>query len=119
MILDFFTAQEIVFKDPKIRRALPEFESLFAIWLHSVSDHSTRQTGRKAVLEFLAGLSDRHLAVISGFVGEEVRPVVLNYGVKNVETRPDCLEAALNGSDSYANFFVSKGADKVSVCFWK
>src|SRR4051812_4632416 len=117
--LDFHNTAEIVFKDPGLRRLLPEFRPLFDAWLRSVRTPSQRQLGKKAILDFLVALDDHHLKIIAAHVGTEVSVERLNYNiVENIETHQDALVESLGSHCGLVNFAVARGRDTVSVCLW-
>jgi hypothetical protein len=120
LVLDFSNAPRIVFGDPVLRGRLPEFQSLYDSWLSSRRASALRQQGNKAVMDFLAAVEPRHLEVISGHVGEEVRVEKLDYHiVKDVKIPIVNLGDALNAPGGYVNFAVTRDATDATVCFWR
>lgn len=117
LVLDFKSAQEVVFPDAVARGLLPEFEHLFDSWTLGTCVPAMRQAAKRAVLEFLERVDDRHAALLSAHLGDDVVVERLDPNIvmdlSFPVTDPEIPDAA------YPNVAATRGRDVVRVTFWR
>lgn len=119
-ILDFQTAQDIVFSSQEMRRLLPAHSALFDFWLSSVQAPALRQIGRRAILDFLQNVTPEEMGMLSRHLGQDLSIDSPDHRIaKDVRCGCEELASTLAASDGYAHFAITRGKEEVKVCFWR
>lgn len=121
--LNFQTVEYLVFRNEAAQSVLPAFfASYFESWRLSKRVPALRQLGKSAVLDFLNGLRDDHVAALERFFGERIVLEKLNYSaVTNVKIPLEETEACkcLCDAVGFRNFSIWRDDRYLYVTFWR
>ena len=121
--LNFGNAEELVFRNEAAQAVLPPyFANYFESWKLAKRMPTLRQLGKTAVLDFLSGLRDDHVAALEQFFGERIVVERLNYSaVTNVKIPLEEIEACKCLCEAVGHHYFSMWRDDRSlyVTFWR
>jgi len=109
-------AEELIFKDAKIWKKIPELIDHRNQWSISCLSPTLKQTGKKAILDFLKKVDEN---ILSEYFGETVQVDRLDYHmVKSIEF--DINENIdLNEFSIYTGFSSYREKDRLKIVFWR
>lgn len=116
--------EEIIFKNDKIWRDLPDLRHIREQWKLSRINPILRAMGRKSVLDFLNKAKKEHEDIISKHLGTTVTINKIEYSVvKNLEFSIEEAELELNlleASNPFQHYFGTyRDKEKVYITFWR
>jgi hypothetical protein len=80
--LNFSTVEELIFYDRAVQNLLPpHMFSIFEQWRLAQRVPFLRDIGKQALLDFLNGLGDEHVAILEDYFGEKIFVERLNYSM--------------------------------------
>jgi hypothetical protein len=116
--------EEIIFRNDKIWRDLPDLRYLREQWRMSKISPVLRALGKKSLLEFLNKIKKEHESIISKHIGTSVVIDKIDYFlVKNMEFSIEDSELELNLIEAkqplYPYFATYRKNDKIHITFWR
>lgn len=116
--------EEIIFRNDKIWRELPDLRYLREQWRMSKISPVLKALGKKSLLEFLNKIKKEHELIISKHLGTSVSFDKIDYLlVKNLELKIEEAELELNLLEAkqplYPYFSTYRKNDKIYITFWR
>jgi hypothetical protein len=116
--------EEIIFRNDKIWRDLPDLRYLREQWRMSKISPVLRALGKKSLLEFLNKSKKEHEFIISKHLGHSVVIDKIDYFlVKNMEFPIEDVELELNLLEAkqplYPYFSTYRKNNKIYITFWR
>lgn len=116
--------EEIIFKNDKIWRDLPDLRYLREQWRLSKVSPVLRALGKKSLLDFLNKVKKDHESIISKYFGTSVVIDKIDYLlVKNMEFDVEDAELELNLLEAkqplYSYFGTYRKNNKIYITFWR
>lgn len=116
--------EEIIFKNDKIWRDLPDLRYLREQWRLSKVSPVLRALGKKSLLDFLNKVKKDHESIISKHFGTSVVIDKIDYLlVKNMEFDIEDAELELNLLEAkqplYSYFGTYRKNNKIYITFWR
>lgn len=123
LYLNFSNVEELVFRDRAAQSHLPvHMFSVFEQWRLAQMVPYLRDMGKQAVLDFLNGLSDEHVAVLEEYFGEKIVVEKLNYSVA-VNYKVPLAEVsvcdALCDAEGFGYFSTWRDSDYLYITLWR
>jgi hypothetical protein len=119
MRIGIHNAEEVLFSDPGPWAKIPELRGFRDQWALSRMSPHLRQTGRRAVLEFLEAAGAPHESALSDHFGEEVTiDKARHRTVENLSFRVDDHPPMDEGWD-YSGFGCHREGDTIKITFWR
>lgn len=112
--------EKIIFRNPFLKKLLPEFKELFKQWSLAQSNPHLRNMGKQAVIDLLAAINDNHIKIIAGFLQMPVEVDKLsNRVIKRFDTTIDELEDKLNELQEFGYYFIYREGDQIYISSWR
>lgn len=121
--LNLSTAEELIFQNREVQNLLPGHMShYFEQWRLGKQIPMLRQTGKRAVLDFLDQLDDEHVLILEGHFGEKIVLERLNY--RTVENYKMPLSDShiceeLCGQENFPYFSTWRDKEHLYISFWR
>jgi len=121
--LNFSNVEELVFYDRELQQRLPgHMFSLFEQWRLAQRVPFLRELGKQAILDFLKGLDEDHVAVLEEYFEDKIIVEKLNYSIaQNIRIPLNdvtlCRElCAVEGFNYYSMW---RDEDFLYISFWR
>ena len=112
-------AEEVLFSDPNPWVKIPDLRRFRDQWALSRMSPHLRQTGRRAVLDFLEAAGPSHESALSAHFGEDVTiDKVRHRTVENTSFRIDD-HPPMDEAWEYSGFGCHREGDTIKITFWK
>jgi hypothetical protein len=81
LVIDQSNAEELLFKDKKLRTLLPDLRAYFDQWHLGYLLPGLRNMGKRAILELLTNLKSHHLEILASYFGTKIEVHTLDYHI--------------------------------------
>lgn len=125
IVINIKNVEEKVFENNEIWKNLYDIKHLKDQWNLSKATPVLRYLGKKSILDFLNGVKQKHIDVLSNFFQEEVTVEKFDYhSIKNFTFSNDQkIDEELNlmeyKNELYSYFSTYKDKDNFYVTFWR
>ncbi len=119
MRIGIHNAEDRLFSDPKPWSKISDLRGFRDQWALSRMSPHLRQTGRRAVLEFLDAAGPAHESALSEYFGEPVTiDKARHRAVENVSFRLDD-HPPMDGEWDYSGFACHRDGDALKITLWR
>ena len=112
-------AEETLFLDSRAWQAMPDMRRFRDQWAISRMRPELRQTGRRAILDFLDAAGPDQERVLSEYFGKDVTIDRVNHNAVRNETFGLDDHPPMDGTWDYAGFGCHRDGDTVRITFWR
>lgn len=120
IIINFNSAENLIFENKKAQEILPNFRFLFNQWAMGKQMPSLKFLCKRSILDLINSLTDEDIKLLEGFFGEKIEVKKLEYNiVKTLTCKISELSYELERLEWKGNFSMYRKNDIVYLLFWR
>lgn len=119
IIIGPHNAEQLLFLNREVWNVIPDLRSFRDQWNLSRMSPELRQTGRRAVLDFLDSTNFDHEKALSDHFGADVTIDKAQHRTVTSESFGLDEHPPMDGTWDYAGFGCHRDGEKISITFWR